>query len=77
MEEGLFRWSRPGCLVLYLVFFFLFMALSEANIGDFDDYWRQRKLVADAAAEATYKHDPLEVANELNHAVHRHASPMP
>ena len=40
-------------------------------MGEFDDYWRQRKLMADAAAEATYKHDPVEVANQLNRAVHR------
>ena len=75
MEEG-FRWSRPGSFVLCLVFFFLSAAVSsEANIGDFDDYWRQRKLMADAAAEATYKHDPLEVTNQLNRAVHRQFSP--
>jgi pectate lyase len=72
MVDG-FRWIRPGSFVLYLVFFFLSAALSEANIGDFDEYWQQRKLMADAAAEATYKHDPVEVANQLNRAVHRHA----
>ncbi|AQL04207.1 putative pectate lyase 3 [Zea mays] len=70
MVDG-FRWIRPGSFVLYLVFFFLSAALSEANIGDFDEYWQQRKLMADAAAEATYKHDPVEVANQLNRAVHR------
>ncbi|WVZ79614.1 hypothetical protein U9M48_027176 [Paspalum notatum var. saurae] len=71
MEDGL-QWSRPCSFLLYVVFFFLSAAaVSEANIGDFDDYWRQRKLMADAAAEATYKHDPFEVTNELNRAVHR------
>lgn len=71
--EGTFQWSRPGSFVLCVVVFALSAAVSEANIGDFDDYWRQRKLMADAAAEATYKHDPIEVANQLNRAVHRQA----
>jgi len=71
MEAG-FQWSRPGSLVLDVVVVVLSAAVSsEANIGEFDDYWRQRKLMADAAAEATYKHDPVEVANQLNRAVHR------
>jgi len=72
MEAG-FQWrSRPGSVVLYVVVVVLSAAVSsEANIGEFDDYWRQRKLMADAAAEATYKHDPVEVANQLNRAVHR------
>ena len=71
MEAG-FQWCRPGSLVLYVVVVVLSAAVSsEANIGEFDDYWRQRKLMADAAAEATYKHDPVEVANQLNRAVHR------
>jgi len=74
MEEG-FRWSRPGSFVLYFVFFLSAAVSSEANIGDFDDYWRQRKLMADAEAETTYKHDPLEVTNQLNRAVHRQFSP--
>jgi pectate lyase len=70
MEAG-FQWSRPGSLVLYVVVVLSAAVSSEANIGEFDDYWRQRKLMADAAAEATYKHDPVEVANQLNRAVHR------
>ncbi|RLM54872.1 hypothetical protein C2845_PM10G15320 [Panicum miliaceum] len=70
MEAG-FQWSRPGSLVLYVAVVVLCAAVSEANIGEFDDYWRQRKLMADAAAEATYRHDPVEVVNQLNHAVHR------
>jgi hypothetical protein len=74
MEEG-FRWSTPCSLVLYSVFLLLSATASEANIGDFDDYWQQRKLMADAAAEATYKHDPLEVTDQLNRAVHRQAFP--
>jgi pectate lyase len=69
MEEG--QWTRPGSFVLYAVVLFLSAAVSEANIGEFDEYWRQRKLMADAAAEATYKRDPVEVANQLNRAVHR------
>ncbi|KAL6602905.1 hypothetical protein ACP70R_043266 [Stipagrostis hirtigluma subsp. patula] len=69
-EEG-FQWSRPGSFILYAIFFLSAAAVSEANIGEFDDYLRQRKLIADAAAEATYKADPLEVANGLNRAVHR------
>jgi pectate lyase len=78
MEEEGFRWSRAGSFVLFYLVLFLSAAVSsEANIGDFDDYWRQRKLMADAAAEATYKHDPLEVTNQLNRAVHRQFSRAP
>lgn len=72
-EAQRFRWSRPGSFLLYFVFFLSAAVSSEANIGHFDDYWRQRKLMADAAAETTYKHDPFEVTNQLNRAVHRQA----
>ena len=71
MEEGFFQWRKPGSFILYAVFFLSAAAVSKANIGDFDDHWRQRKLMADAAAKATYKHDPLEETNRLNSAVHR------
>ncbi|KAL6839399.1 hypothetical protein ACP4OV_030669 [Aristida adscensionis] len=70
MEEG-FQWSRPGSLVLYVVFFLSAAAVSQANIGEFDEYWRQRKLQASAAAKAAYRPDPLEVTNSFNSAVHR------
>lgn len=71
--EG-FQWGRrAGSFVLYVVFFFLSASapVSQANIGDFDEHWQQRKAAARAAAEAIYQSDPLEVANSLNRAVHR------
>jgi pectate lyase len=70
MEDG-FQWKS---FILYAVFFLSTAAVSEANdTGELDDYWRERKLMADAAAAATYKHDPLEEINRLNSAVHRFA----
>uniref|UniRef100_A0A0E0E383 Pectate lyase n=1 Tax=Oryza meridionalis TaxID=40149 RepID=A0A0E0E383_9ORYZ len=75
--EVLIRWSKlpaAGSLVLYAVFLLLSAAAtSEANIWEYDEYWQKRKLMADAAAEATYKRDPFEVTNSFNRAVHRHA----
>ncbi|KAL5199732.1 hypothetical protein ABZP36_020935 [Zizania latifolia] len=70
--EG-FQWSMPaGSFVLCAVVFLSAVATSQGDIGDFDEHWQKRKLISDAAAEATYRHDPLEVANGFNRAVHRH-----
>uniref|UniRef100_A0A453SC38 Pectate lyase n=3 Tax=Triticinae TaxID=1648030 RepID=A0A453SC38_AEGTS len=68
--EG-FQWSRPVSLLLYAVFFLAAAAVSEANIGEFDEYWQRRQLEARARAEAAYHPNPIEVANSLNRAVHR------
>ncbi|KAG8075424.1 hypothetical protein GUJ93_ZPchr0006g44541 [Zizania palustris] len=60
-----------GSFVLYAVVFLSSVVTSKGDIGEFDEHWQKRKLISDAAAEATYRHDPLEVANGFNRAVHR------
>ncbi|KAL5224981.1 hypothetical protein ABZP36_011620 [Zizania latifolia] len=74
--EGFQWWSMPGvsCFVLSAVLFLSAAATaSEANMaGDLDEHWQRRKLISDAAAEATYRHDPFEVTDSFNRAVHRH-----
>ncbi|KAG8094602.1 hypothetical protein GUJ93_ZPchr0012g18830 [Zizania palustris] len=72
--EGFQWWRMPGvsCFVLYAVLFLSAVAIaSEANMaGDLDEHWQRRKLMSDAAAEATYQHDPFEVTDSFNRAVH-------
>ncbi|RRT39570.1 hypothetical protein B296_00046662, partial [Ensete ventricosum] len=67
-EKGCVMESRPRFFFFSLIFL-AFAALSNAHIGDFDEYWQQKAETARAAAQGSYNPDPESVTQSFNEAV--------
>jgi len=56
---------------LFVVVIAVIVGGLEANIGEFDEYWKHRAEVAREAAYNSYNPDPYNVTNQLNYQVNK------
>ena len=59
--------NNQGLLLLMCLCF----SAAMANIGEYDEHWRQREAQARKFLEETYHPEPFNVTNEFNMQVHR------